>query len=119
MEYVGAVEVEPPFRSDESEWLVQAQWTTSGDGRMIRPHGRACLADAVRGLRNLVDIDTDSRSYEGVVAAYDPSTHQLATISVRGGRVTRRWLGKARAVLNRDNVIDLATHRRTISHRVI
>lgn len=118
MEYAGAVEIDPPFRPDESAWLVEAEWTVSDDGRTIRPHERALLAAAVGGLRGLVAIDAGARTYEGVVAAYDPTTRRLVIVSARAGRVTQRTLRKAPPVVNRDNVIDLASHRRTVSRQI-
>jgi hypothetical protein len=114
MEYAGAVEVQPPFRADESEWLVQADWTASHGGRMIRPRGDAELDDCVQGLRDLVALDLGSRTYDGVVAAYDEQTRRLVVVSTRSGRVSRRTLRKPKDVVTRDNVIDLASHRRTI-----
>jgi hypothetical protein len=118
MEYAGAVEVDPPFRPDESAWLVDAEWTVSGDGTTIRPHERAQLAAAVGGLRGLVVVDAGARSYDGVVAAYDPTTRRLVIVSARGGSVTQRTLRKAPPGVNRDNVIDLASHRRTVSRQI-
>jgi len=119
MEYAGAVEVDPPFRTDENEWLVDAQWTVSRDGRSIGPGERAELDECVEGLRDLIDVDQGTRTYDGAVAAYDPRTRELVVISTRSGRVTRRVLRKARSVVNRDNVIDLAGHRRTISRSAL
>jgi hypothetical protein len=119
MEYAGAVEVDPPFRTDESEWLVDADWTVSRDGRSIRPCGHAELDECVEGLRQLIDVDKGTRAYVGAVAAYDPGTRELVVVSTRSGRVTRRMLRKARSALNRDNVIDFAGHRRTISRSAL
>ncbi len=114
MEYAGAVEVQPPIRADEGEWLVRAEWTASGDGRTIRPRRDAALDDCVQGLRDLVAIDLGSRVYDGVVAAYDERTRRLVIVSTRSGRVTRRTLRKPQDVVTRENVIDLASHRRAI-----
>lgn len=115
MEYAGAVEVHPPFRADESEWLAHADWVASRDGRTIRPRGDAELDDCVRGLRDLIGLDAGLRVYDGAVAAYDVRSRELVTVSTRAGRVTRRTLRKPGPVTARDNVIDLATHHRTIS----
>jgi hypothetical protein len=115
MEYAGAVEVHPPFRGDEGEWLAQAEWVASRDGHTIRPRGGAELDDCVQGLRDLVGLDAGMRVYDGAVAAYDSRTRELVTVSARAGRVTRRTLRKPRQLVSRDNVIDLATHHRTIS----
>jgi hypothetical protein len=115
MEYAGAIEVHPPFRGDEGEWLAHAGWVATRDGRTIRPRGDAELDDCVQGLRDLVGLDAGMRVYEGAVAAYDPMTRELVTVSTRAGRVTRRTLRKPRHLVSRDNVIELATHHRTIS----
>jgi hypothetical protein len=114
MEYAGAVEVRPPFRADEGEWLAPAAWVASRDGRTIRPRGDAALDDCVEGLRELIGLDAGMRVYDGIVAAYDSRTRELVTISTRAGRVTRRTLRKPQLVPH-GNVIDLATHHRTIS----
>ena len=115
MEYAGAVEVRPPFRADECEWLAHADWVASRDGRTIRPRGDAELDDCVQGLRDLIGLDAGLRVYEGALAAYDPRTRELVAVSARGGRVTRRTLRKPGPPVSRDNVIDLASHHRTIS----
>ena len=115
MEYAGAVEVQPPFRADECEWLANAGWFASRDGCTIRPRGDCELDDCVQGLRGLVGLDAELRVYDGAVVAYDPVTRELVTVSTRAGRVTRRALRKPRPLLARDNVIDLATHHRTVS----
>jgi hypothetical protein len=117
MEYAGAIEVEPPFRRASHEWVRNAGWEASRDGRTIRPRADNSLEGLVRALRELISLEAGQRSYAGVVAAYDAESHDLVTITVRDNRVTRRTLRKPR-VQERSNVIDLATHRRTISRQI-
>jgi hypothetical protein len=117
MEYAGAVEVAPPFGARAQDWVRGSGWTPSRDGQTIRPRAGISLDDCVGSLRDLVTIDGAERSYAGVVAAYDSDTRALVTITVRNGRVTRRALRRSQ-VPSRSNVIDLATHRRSISRRI-
>jgi hypothetical protein len=117
MEYAGAVDVEPPFRASAQDWVRGSGWTPSCDGQTIRPRAGISLDDCIGSLRDLVALDSGARSYAGVVAAYDTSTRELVTVTVRGGRVTRRTLRKPPERL-RSNVIDLASHRRGISRAI-
>jgi hypothetical protein len=103
---------------DESSWVLDIGWAVSADRRVIRPAAATAVDQCVDGLRHLVDLDAGVRRYDGAVAAYDDATGELCLIGARAGRVTRRVLRKARAVSRGDNVIDLATHRRTISRRI-
>jgi hypothetical protein len=119
MEYAGAVEVDPPARADEHEWLRACGWSPARDGRTIRPRPDMKLDDWVDGLRDLVSMAGDARIYDGVVAAYDDEKHALVIVTVRGGRVTRRAARKPRPVVRQDNVIDLATRRRAAPSRPI
>lgn len=116
MEYAGAVEVEPAFRGGALEWVRESGWMPSRDGRRIRPQWDS-LDDAVRALRELVSLDEGQRVYAGVVAAYDAETRDLVLVHVRDGRVTRRTIRRPE-VREGSNVIDLATHRRTISRHI-
>ena len=117
MEYAGAVEVTPPFRASAQDWVRGSGWTPSRDGQTIRPRAGITLDDCVGSLRDLVMLDSGVRTYEGVVAAYDVTRRELVTITVRQGRVNRRTLRKSpdRA---RSNVIELATHRRSVSRAI-
>jgi hypothetical protein len=117
MEYAGAVEVEPPFLAAAQDWVRGSGWTPSRGGETIRPRAEISLDDCVGSLRDLVALDIGRRSYAGVVAAYDASNRVMVTITVRDGRVTRRAL-RSPHVPRRTNVIDLATHRRSISRRI-
>ncbi len=116
MEYAGAVEVEPPFRGGALDWVRSTGWMPSRDGRRIRPQGE-CLSDAVLALRELMSLEAGQRVYAGVVAAYDTESRDLVLVHVRNGRVTRRATRRPE-VREGSNVIDLATHRRTISRQI-
>ena len=111
MEYAGAVDVEPPYGVDGHPPLP---WTLSRDGSELRPHPQAGLDVVVDALRDLVKEERGRRRFAGVVAAYDDETGALVTVSAAAGRVTRRTVRSGR-LRTRSNVIDLATHRRTIS----
>ena len=117
MEYAGAVEIAPPFRAGAQDWVRGSAWTPSRDGQTIRPRADVGLEDCVGSLRDLVTLDAGERRYAGVVAAYDNDTGELVTITARDGRVTRRTIGRPRA-RPQSNVIDLATHQRSISRRI-
>jgi hypothetical protein len=117
MEYVGTVEVTPPMRARDQDWVRGSGWLPSHDGQTIRPGAGIGLGDCVGSLRDLVTLDKGRRSYAGVVAGYDSDTRELVTITVREGRVTRRYL-RRRQVQPQSNVIDLATHRRSFSRRI-
>lgn len=117
MEYAGAVEVAPPFGARAQDWVRGSGWTPSRDGQTIRPRADISLEDCVGSLRDLVTLDARERSYAGVVAAYDTDTRALVTITVRDGRVTRRALRRPQ-MRAQSNVIDLASHRRSMSRRI-
>ena len=117
MEYAGAVEVTPPFRARAQDGVRGSGWTPSRDGQTIRPRAGISLDDCVGSLRDLVMLDAGVRTYEGVVAAYDASRRELVTITVRQGRVNRRTLRKS-PDRERTNVIELATHRRSVSRAI-
>jgi hypothetical protein len=117
MEYAGAVEVTPPFRASAQDWVRGSGWTPSRDGQTIRPRAGITLDDCVGSLRDLVMLDGGVRTYEGVVAAYDATRRELVTITVRQGRVNRRTLRKS-PDRQRSNVIELATHRRSVSRAI-
>jgi predicted ArsR family transcriptional regulator len=114
MEYAGAVDVEPPYGVDGRPPPL---WTLSRDGSELRPHPEAGLDVVVHALRDLVKEERGRRRFEGVVAAYDDTTGELVAVTARAGRVTRRTIRSGR-LLSRSNVIDLATHRRTISRQI-
>ncbi|MGC4110752.1 MAG: hypothetical protein QM747_10090 [Nocardioides sp.] len=117
MEYAGVVEVDPPVRGAALNDVYDAGWAPSRDGRRIRPHRDAGLEAVLQGIRELVAADEGRRCYAGVVAAYDPVSRDLMTITVREGRVVRRTLRRP-TVRTGTNVIDLATHRRTFSRQI-
>lgn len=117
MEYAGAVEVTPPFRASAQDWVRGTGWTPSRDGQTIRPRSGISLEDCVGSLRDLVMLDAGVRTYEGVVAAYDTTRRELVTVTVRQGRVNRRTLRKA-PERPTTNVIELATHRRSVSRAI-
>jgi hypothetical protein len=117
MEYAGAVDVTPPFRASAQDWVRGSGWTPSRDGQTIRPRAGISLEDCVGSLRDLVILDAGVRTYEGVVAAYDTTSRELVSITVRDGRVSRRTLRKSPERL-RTNVIELATHRRSVSRAI-
>ena len=114
MEYAGAVEVTPPFRASAQDWVRGSGWTPSRDGQTIRPRAGISLDACVGSLRDLVMLDSGIRTYDGVVAAYDATTRELVTVSVRQGRVNRRILRKS-PERQRSNVIELASRRRSVS----
>jgi hypothetical protein len=117
MEIAGSIGVQPPFRAMEQEWVFGAGWSPSSSGWDIRPRDDVSLDAAVRTLREMV-AEEDGRSYEGVVAAYDPETGGLVVVTVRDGRVSRRTVRRPR-LRTGSNVIDLATHRRRRISRAI
>lgn len=119
VEYAGAVEVDPPARADEYEQLSTCGWSATRGGRMIRPLARMGLDECVEGLRDLVSVAGEGRTYDGVVAAYDDEKRELVIVTVRDGRVTRRTARKPRRVVRPDNVIDLATYRRAAASRFV
>lgn len=115
MEIAGAIEVAPPFRGMEQERVFGAGWSPSPSGSYLRPRDDVSLDAAVRSLRDLVE--EGGRTYDGVVAAYDPATRGLVVVSVCDGRVRRRTVRRP-PVREGSNVIDLATHRRRISRAI-
>ncbi len=117
IEYAGAVEVAPPFQGRDAITLTGSGWSTALGGRTLRPRHDLDLDVCVHSLRDLVSLDAGRRRYDGVVVAYDDATGVLVTITARDGRVTRRRLRRPPPVTP-SNVIDLATHRRTISRRI-
>jgi hypothetical protein len=117
MEYAGAIEVTPPFRASAQDWVRGSGWTPSRDGQTIRPRAGLGLDECIGSLRNLIALDAGERTYEGVVAAYNTTTRELVTLSVREGRVSRRTLRKA-PEQPETNVIELSSHRRTISRAI-
>ena len=115
IEYAGAVDVDPPFGATDVAFLADTtEWVASDDGSRLRPKPGADPRDAIERLRSLLSLN-EGRRLDGVVAAYDDETGELVAISVGGGKVGRRTLRKATPVTRRDNVIDLASHRRAIS----
>jgi hypothetical protein len=116
MEIAGAIKVEPPFRGMEQERVYGVGWSPSPRGHDIRPRDDVSLDAAVRALRELV-AGQDGRTYDGVVAAYDPATRGLVVVAVNDGRVTRRTVRRP-PVRDGSNVIDLTTHRRWISRAI-
>jgi hypothetical protein len=117
MEYAGAVEVTPPFQTRAQDWVRASGWTPSREGDTIRPRPGISLEECVGSLRDLVNLDTGRRTYEGMVAAYDTTTRAMVTVTVREGRVVRRTVRKPSERV-RSNVIDLATHRRSLSRAI-
>jgi hypothetical protein len=117
MEYAGAVEVEPPIRGGDQDRARATGWAPSSDGRTIRPREEASWESAVRALREMVARDDGHRGYAGVLAAYDTDSRDLVILTVSDGRVTRRTARKPQ-VRRSTNVIDLATHRRSISRQI-
>ncbi|HEY3530692.1 MAG TPA: hypothetical protein VGK78_16210 [Nocardioides sp.] len=117
MEYAGAVDVDPPYCGSDVAFISDnTEWVGSRDGARLRPRPGADPDEAAERLRSLLELD-DHR-LDGVVAAYDDETGVMLAISVRNGKVTRRTLRKARAVVHRDNVIDLASRRRSVSRAI-
>ncbi len=126
-EFAGAIEIEPPLSGAEVAYVrrlagdddaAPMPWAPARDGTTLRPHGAAALEEAVASLRLLVGTMERRSRFRGTVAAYDDQGRDLVAITVANGRVTVRALRRARPATERSNVIDLATHRRTIS-RVI
>jgi hypothetical protein len=125
-EFAGAIEIEPPLSGAEvahvrrlaGDGAAPTPWAPARDGTTLRPRGSVDLEGAVASLRLLVGaMDRPSR-FRGTVAAYDADARDLLAITVANGRVTVRVLRRARAATQRSNVIDLATHRRTISRAI-
>ena len=115
IEYAGAIDVDPPFCATDVAFLADTtEWVASRDGSRLRPKPGADPLEVIERLRSLLVLD-EGRLLDGVVAAYDDDTGELVAISARGGKVSRRTLRKATPVTRRDNVIDLASHRRAIS----
>ena len=120
MEYAGAIEVTPPFRASAQDWVRGSRLdAVARRARRSEPRAGSALDDCVGSLRDLVTLDAGERTYEGVVAAYDTDARELVAITVANGRVTVRAAPEgAGAATGRSNVIDLATHRRTISRAI-
>lgn len=117
MEYAGAVEVTPPFRASAQDWVRGSGWTPSREGDTIRPRAGISLDACLCTLRDLVSLDAGKRSYTGMIAAYDPNSRELVTVTVRDGRVTRRTVSRSTAP-RRSNVIELAARRRAESQAI-
>lgn len=112
MEYVGAVDIEPPYGSREEAWVLSVGWTLSRDGSELRPD-RDCRLDlVVAGLRDLIKVE-GRRRFDGMVAAYDHVSGELVTITATARRVTVRTMRKGR-LRTRSNVVELATRRRSV-----
>jgi hypothetical protein len=121
-EYAGAMELDPPLDPEEASWIRDGVgpghggWIPVLDGSALRPRPEADPAELVAWLRDLVAAGHWHVS--GAVAAYDTDTRELVLISARNGRVTRRAVRSGSRKASRSNVIDLATHRRTISRQI-
>ena len=113
MEYVGAVDLEPPYGSGEEAWVLSVGWTLSRDGSELRPDRDCSLDLVVAGLRDLVRTD-GSRRFDGMVAAYDTISGELVTITATARRVTVRTIRKGR-LRSRSNVVELDARRRSVS----
>jgi hypothetical protein len=117
IEYVGAIDLDPPLAAPDVCWLADGSatgWLASRDGSRIRPRRGTPLAICVQGVRDMVALDDGVREYDGVVAVYDDRSGELFTITARDGRVRRRTVRRPR-VRERSNVVDLATRRRAYS----
>jgi hypothetical protein len=126
-EFAGAIEIEPPLSGAEVAYVrrladddaaAPMPWAPARAGTTLRPHGAADLEEAVVSLRLLVGTMERPSRFRGTVAAYDDHARDLHAITVANGRVTVRALRRARPATERSNVIDLATHRRTISRAI-
>lgn len=118
IEYAGAVDVDPPYCGSDVAFIGDTtEWVGSRDGSRLRPRPGADPDEVAERLRALLESDEDRR-LDGVVAAYDDETGEMVAISVRNGKVTRRTLRKPRTVVHRDNVIDLASRRRSLSRSI-
>ncbi len=126
-EFAGAIEIEPPLSGAEVAYVrrlagddgaAPMPWAPTRDGTTLRPHGAVDLEGAVESLRLLVGTMERPSRFRGTVAAYDAHARDLLAITVANGRVTVRALRRARPAAQRSNVIDLATHRRTISRAI-
>jgi hypothetical protein len=126
-EFAGAIEIGPPLSGAEVAYVrrlaadddaAPMPWAPARDGTTLRPHGASDLEEAVVSLRLLVGTMERPSRLRGTVAAYDVRARDLLAITVANGRVTVRALRRARAATQRSNVIDLASHRRTISRAI-
>jgi hypothetical protein len=135
IEFVGAIEIDPPLNSNEDEQIRRlaeplggspygaptpaSPWLPDAKGTRLRVSGTAAPEDCADWLRYLI-ADTpmlDGQRLVGIVVGHDTDSGELVTIRAGGGRVTRRTLRRpvrARAP-KRSNVIDLAARRRAIS----
>ena len=117
MEYAGAVEVEPPFRGGAQEWVRDAGWTPSRDGRTIRPRDDTAWTTRSAPCARWCRSTTVSVP---MPASWRPTTPTRATwcwspSATAGSRGVRPRRPQVR---EGSNVIDLATHRRTISRQI-
>ena len=126
-EFAGAIEIEPPLsgaevacvrRLADDQGAASMPWEPVRDGTSLRPHGAADLDAAVESLRLLVATMERPSRFRGTVAAYDARARDLFAITVANGRVTVRTLRRGGPATQRSNVIDLASHRRTISRAI-
>jgi hypothetical protein len=126
-EFAGVIEIEPPLSGAEVAYVrrlasdddvAALPWAPARDGTTLRPRGTADVERAVGSLRLLVATVERPSRFRGTVAAYDTDSRDLVAITVANGRVTVRVLRRARSAVQRSNVIDLATHRRTISRAI-
>lgn len=136
IEFVGAIEIEPPLTSAETAAIRRmarpeegrapydaptplSPWWPTHDGTRLTPNRPVPVADCADWLRFLAaEIDSlPVTRMGGLVVGHDPATGEVGTIRAGGGRISRRTLRPARGVprKKRSNVIDFASRRRAIS----
>jgi hypothetical protein len=121
IEYVGLMSLARPYDPDDEpspyEGLdhVEAGWSLTSGGRSLRVRHDADLDLLVAWLRAFA---ATGHEVSGVVAAFDADTHELVVVTARDGRVKRRTVRAPSRAPARSNVIDLATHRVTVSRQI-
>lgn len=135
IEFVGAIEIDPPLDNDENELITRlaqapagspdgaptpaSPWLPDATGTRLRVRCAVPPEDCADWLRYLIaDIATfGGQRLVGIVVGHDTGTGELVTIRAGGGRVTRRTLRRPVRTRGpqRSNVIDLATRRRATS----
>jgi hypothetical protein len=122
IEYVGVMDLDPPLDPElaaavaDSGRAASGGWLPTRDGSSMRPRPDADPDELVRWLRDFVAAG--HTAVVGVIAVFDTDTHQLVLVRARAGRVTRRTARPGSLPVARSNVIDLASHRRTVSRQI-
>ena len=136
IEFVGAIEIEPPLTSEETAAIRRlarpdegdtpydaptplSPWWPTRDGTRLTPNRPVPVADCAEWLRYLTTeiASLVPARLGGLVVGHDAATGEVGTIRAGSGRISRRTLRPPRepADRKRSNVIDFASRRRAIS----